>query len=49
MVQAGQTPPNVRTDIDDKPENPTAPIDFGESTAQGPAKPWQQPQAVTNV
>jgi hypothetical protein len=27
MVQNGQTPPNVRTDINDKPEDPEKPFD----------------------
>jgi hypothetical protein len=34
-VQSGQTPPNVRTDIDDSPENPDAEVPKG-ATASKP-------------
>lgn len=40
MVQAGKTPPNVRTDIDDKPSDPNAPITAGQVAPR--PKPWQK-------
>ena len=40
MVQAGKTPPNVRTDIDDKPSDPNAVVSSGQM--QPRQKPWQK-------
>jgi hypothetical protein len=40
MVKAGKTPPNVRTDIDDKPSDPNASVSSGQM--QPRQKPWQK-------
>jgi hypothetical protein len=38
MIQQGITPPNVKTDIDDRPRDPEAPL--REGTLKTRAKPW---------
>eukprot|EP00029_Vermamoeba_vermiformis_P008530 TRINITY_DN4022_c0_g1_i1.p1 TRINITY_DN4022_c0_g1~~TRINITY_DN4022_c0_g1_i1.p1 ORF type:complete len:578 (+),score=173.31 TRINITY_DN4022_c0_g1_i1:65-1735(+) len=45
MVQNGQTPPNVRTDIVDKPEDPEKPFDVQGELSKKP-KPWERKQAT---
>eukprot|EP01104_Vermistella_antarctica_P007502 TRINITY_DN1847_c0_g1_i1.p1 TRINITY_DN1847_c0_g1~~TRINITY_DN1847_c0_g1_i1.p1 ORF type:complete len:619 (+),score=141.90 TRINITY_DN1847_c0_g1_i1:1009-2865(+) len=44
MVQSGQTPPDVRTDIDDSPLDPQASIQTNGATPS-PAKPWERRRA----
>lgn len=40
MVQAGKTPANVRTDIDDKPADRNAIVSAGDMAPR--PKPWQK-------
>lgn len=39
MMSKGITPPGLKTDVDDTPDNPTAPLDY--SSASQPKKPWK--------
>ncbi|GLI59827.1 hypothetical protein VaNZ11_001813 [Volvox africanus] len=44
MVQQGITPPNVRTDINDAPPDPTRPL--SEARLIAPVKPWERAAAA---
>jgi hypothetical protein len=39
MVKQGIVPPNVKTDVDDTPRDPTAPLQAGSLNKRN--KPWQ--------
>lgn len=46
MIQQGITPPNVKTDVDDEPRDPTAPLLHGNMVK--PSKPWSNASSTNN-
>lgn len=46
MIQQGITPPNVKTDVDDEPRDPTAPLLLG--NMKNPSKPWSNATSTNN-